>query len=58
MTFKYFDKPEIFTGLRDKLTICNTCGQEKFCFDAETFVGAEDITSICPDCLISRLRYI
>jgi uncharacterized protein CbrC (UPF0167 family) len=51
MTFKYFDKPEIFTGLRDSVTTCDTCEQEKFCFDAEAFKGGEDITSICPDCL-------
>lgn len=53
MTFKYFDKPEIFTGLRDSVTTCDTCGQEKLCFDAEVFVGGEDITSICPDCLVT-----
>lgn len=53
MTFKYFDRPEIFTGLRDDVTTCDTCGEEKHCFDAELFVGGEDITSICPDCLAS-----
>jgi len=51
MTFKYFDKPEIFTGLRDKKATCDTCGQEKICFDAEAFYGSEEISSICPDCL-------
>ena len=53
MTFKYYDKPELFTGLRDKETTCDTCGQEKICFDAEAFYGTEDINSICPDCLLS-----
>lgn len=51
MTFKYFDRPEIFTGLREQITTCDTCGKEKFCFDAEAFVGSEEITSICPECL-------
>jgi uncharacterized protein CbrC (UPF0167 family) len=52
MTFKYYDKPELFTGFRDTKTTCGTCGQEKFCFDAEAFYGTEDLTSICPDCLM------
>lgn len=53
MTFKYFDKPELFVGLRETKTICDTCGQEKVCFDAEAFYGTDDLTSICPDCLAS-----
>jgi len=52
MTFKYFDRPEIFTGLREIATTCDTCEQEKLCFDAEAFLGGEDMTSICPDCLV------
>lgn len=51
MTFKYFDKPEIFTELSDSVTKCDICGQEKHCFDAEVFFGEEDFTSICPECL-------
>jgi len=51
MTFKYFERPEIFIGLRDKKITCDTCGQENFCFDAEAFYGTEEISSICPDCL-------
>ena len=53
MTFKYYDKPELFTGLRDTKTTCDTCGQEKFCFDAEAYFGREDLTSVCPQCLSS-----
>lgn len=53
MTFKYFDKPEIFTGLRGSPTVCDICGQEKLCFDAEAFLGSENIASICPECLAS-----
>ncbi len=57
MTFKYFDKPEVFTGLRDSITTCNLCGEDKLCFDAEAFFGEEDISSICPNCLESgKLR--
>ena len=52
MTFKYFDKPDLFVGLRDKETICDTCEQNKFCFDAEAFYGSDDLTSICPECLV------
>ena len=51
MTFKYFDKPEFFIGLRDTETICDICEQSKFCFDAEGFYGSDDLTSICPECL-------
>lgn len=53
MDFKYFDKPELFVGLRDTETACDTCGQNKLCFDAEVFYGADSLTSICPDCLAS-----
>lgn len=53
MTFKHFDRPEIFTGLREIETTCDTCQQEKLCFDAEAFLGGDEITSICPDCLAS-----
>ncbi len=52
-TFKYFDRPEIFVGLQDVESICDTCGQKKRCFDAESFYGGDDLTSICPDCLVS-----
>jgi uncharacterized protein CbrC (UPF0167 family) len=48
MVFKYFDKPELFTGFREIETTCDICGQEKFCFDAEAFYGTEDLKSICP----------
>ena len=51
MTFKYFDSPELFVGLRDTKTICDTCGQSKFCFDAEVYYGSDDLTSVCPECL-------
>lgn len=51
MTFKYFDRPDLFVGLRDTETICDTCGQFKFCFDAEGFLGSDNLTSICPECL-------
>lgn len=51
MTFKYFENPEIFVGLKDNETICDTCGEMKKCFDAESFFGEDKINSICPDCL-------
>ena len=51
MTFKYFDSSELFVELRDTKTICDTCGQSKFCFDAEVFYGSDDLTSVCPECL-------
>jgi uncharacterized protein CbrC (UPF0167 family) len=51
MTFKYFDKPEILIGIQDKKEICDTCGEEKYCFNAEAFYGEESINSICPNCL-------
>ncbi|RLD74878.1 MAG: hypothetical protein DRJ10_16290, partial [Bacteroidetes bacterium] len=43
MTFKYFDRPEILTGLFDNKTTCDTCKNEKFCFDAELYYGEEEI---------------
>lgn len=53
MTFKYFDRPEIFTELSDANATCDACKEEKPCFGAEAFLGGEDITSICPECLAS-----
>ena len=53
MTFKYFDKPDLFVGLRDTQSGCDTCGQNKLCFDAEGFYGSTNLTSICPECLTS-----
>jgi hypothetical protein len=51
MTFKYFDRPEIITGLRENVTTCDLCDEDKLCFDAELFYGSEEISSICPECL-------
>jgi len=51
MTFKYFDKPEILSGLEYEEMICDICSQEKLCFGATNFYGTEELTAICPDCL-------
>jgi uncharacterized protein CbrC (UPF0167 family) len=51
MTFKYFDRPDLFVGLRNIETVCDTCRQSKFCFDAEGFYGSDSLASICPECL-------
>ncbi|WP_207534867.1 CbrC family protein [Desertivirga arenae] len=51
MMFKYFDRPEVFSGLKTEATTCDCCLQEKYCFDANFFSGTEDISSICPECL-------
>ncbi|RRA98857.1 CbrC family protein [Larkinella rosea] len=57
MIFKYFDKPEIFIGLRDKETHCDLCDQPKLCFDAGAFLGEDEIASICPECLATGRLY-
>lgn len=57
MTFKYFERPDLYVGLRDSETACDLCGQSKLCFDAESFFGQEDISSICPECLASGKLY-
>lgn len=51
MDFKYFEKPEVYVGLREEETVCDTCGQVRKCFDATIFYGTDDLNSICPDCL-------
>ncbi|WP_128548669.1 CbrC family protein [Larkinella soli] len=51
MTFKYFDKPEIFVGFLDEKTTCDTCGEFTRCFDAEPFYGEETLAAVCPSCL-------
>ncbi len=57
MDFKYFAKPDLFTELQEKETKCNCCGKTKFCFDATVFYGADEIESICPECLESGQLY-
>lgn len=49
--FKYFDKPEIFIGLKENPTICDTCQELKLCFDAEAFYGTDTLIAIYSECL-------
>lgn len=51
MTFTYFENPLKFSPLKDGLTNCAICEQEKICFDATLFYGEEQIIAICPECL-------
>lgn len=53
MIFKYYDKPELFTGLTNTERICDICRKENFCFDAEAFYGIDRLKLICPDCLVN-----
>ena len=53
MIFKHFDHPEFFTGLKEPETNCDICRQNKLCFDAELFYGADNLASVCPECLAS-----
>ena len=51
MTFKYFDNPEVFIGFLEDETTCDICGEIKLCFDAQSFIGEDAISSICSECL-------
>jgi len=51
MNFTYFEHPEVYTPLRENVTTCDFCKNEKACFDAEAFYGEDKINSICPECL-------
>lgn len=51
LNFTYFENPIKYSPLKEGLTICDTCEQEKICFDAELFYGEDSITAICPECL-------
>lgn len=53
MEFKYFEKPEIHTVLRESGAVCDICTEAKPCFDARVFYGEEEIDAICPTCLAS-----
>lgn len=57
ITFKYFDKPEVFVGLIENPTTCDTCKSLKLCFDAELFYGTETLTAVCPECLANGELY-
>ena len=51
MNFTYFENPLKFSPLKEGLSICDTCAQEKICFDATLFYGEDQITAICLECL-------
>jgi uncharacterized protein CbrC (UPF0167 family) len=51
MDFTYFENPLKFSPLKEGLTLCDTCAQEKICFDTELFYGEDSVTAICPECL-------
>jgi uncharacterized protein CbrC (UPF0167 family) len=53
MTFKYFDRPDLYTGFLDKEVKCDSCKQTKICFDAEAFYGYDSMHAVCPECLVS-----
>jgi len=53
MRFKYFDKPELFSGFIEDEAVCDICNTTTKCFDAGTFFGIDEIKAICPDCLAS-----
>ncbi|MCW3105283.1 MAG: hypothetical protein JWO09_3723 [Bacteroidetes bacterium] len=57
MLFKYFENPEVITGLRKNKTQCDTCKKEKFCFDAEAYYGGSNLSSVCPECLANGELY-
>jgi uncharacterized protein CbrC (UPF0167 family) len=57
IVFKYIDKPELLVGLKDHSSICDTCKELKVCYDATSFYGSEDLTSICPECLAGGKLY-
>lgn len=49
--FKYFERPDLFTGFIDGETACDICQIAKPCFDAEIFYGEDSLSAICPECL-------
>lgn len=51
MQFRYFDKPELFTGYIDEPAECDICGKETTCFDATLFYGEDELEAVCPACL-------
>ena len=57
MEFKYFKYPDKYSVIIDEDVECDICGKTQRCFDAESYLGEEEITAICPDCLrAGRLR--
>lgn len=57
MHFKYYDRPERFTGFLEEKTECDCCGEVRECFDGEAFFGADAIAAICPECLAKGKLY-
>jgi uncharacterized protein CbrC (UPF0167 family) len=50
MSFKYFEKPELFVELEPEKA-CDICKQKKPCFDAGMFAGTDELEAVCPGCL-------
>lgn len=51
INFKYFERPDLFTGFIDEVSACDICKRAKPCFDAEIFYGTDSLSAICPECL-------
>lgn len=55
--FKYFDRPDLYTGFLEEEAACGICGNVTTCFDASLFYGEEELKAICPDCLANGKLY-
>lgn len=57
MQFKYFARPDLYTGFIEEETQCDICQKETKCFDASAFYGTEELNAICPECLATGKLY-
>lgn len=55
--FKYFNRPDLYTGFLEEEVACGICGNKTTCFDASLFYGEEKLKAICPDCLANGKLY-
>lgn len=55
--FKYFDRPDLYTGFVEGEIACGICGNVTACFDASLFYGEGKLETICPGCLAGGKLY-
>ncbi len=53
VVFKYFQDYINFAYMKDEVSVCSICSKTGQMFDANMFVGSEDIECICSECLKS-----
>lgn len=55
--FRYFNRPDLYTGFLEEEAACSICNKLTSCFDTSLFYGEEKLNAICPECLAGGKLY-